>query len=80
MDKSIDLTKILKDCPRGWKFYSTIHGNVKFSTINNNSDHPIRFSFFDKDREIRIDIEYMEKLIRSERIETAVEELIPEFC
>lgn len=36
--------------------------------------------FFDKDREIRIDIEYMEKLIRSERIETAVEELIPEFC
>lgn len=36
--------------------------------------------FFDKDREIRIDIEFMEKLIRSGKIEELTEEMIPEFC
>lgn len=51
MNENIDLRKILKNCPKGWKFYSSIHGNVEFLTINNNSDHPIRFSFFDKNRE-----------------------------
>ena len=51
MNESIDLTKILKNCPKGWKFYSSIHGNVDFLTINNNSNHPIRFSFLDKNRE-----------------------------
>ena len=30
MSKNIDLTKILKDCPRGKKFYSTIFGEVEF--------------------------------------------------
>ena len=33
MNKNIDLTKILKNCPRGWKFYSSVHGEVKFETI-----------------------------------------------
>ncbi|MBQ9949606.1 MAG: histidine ammonia-lyase [Clostridia bacterium] len=36
--------------------------------------------FFDKDREIRIDIEFMEKLIRCGVIENTVKEMIPEFC
>ena len=30
MNESIDLTKILKDCPKGTKFYSTIYGEVEF--------------------------------------------------
>lgn len=30
MNENIDLTKILKDCPEGWEFYSTIFGEVKF--------------------------------------------------
>ena len=30
MNENIDLTKILKDCPKGWEFYSSIHGNVSF--------------------------------------------------
>lgn len=51
MNENIDLTKILKNCPKGWKFYSSIHGNVEFLTINNNSNHPIRFLFVDKYRE-----------------------------
>lgn len=33
MNKNIDLTKILKDCPKGWKFYSSIYGEVEFKTI-----------------------------------------------
>ena len=33
MNENIDLTKILKDCPKGWKFYSSIYGEVEFETI-----------------------------------------------
>ena len=29
-NKNIDLTKILKDCPKGWKFWSPIFGEVEF--------------------------------------------------
>lgn len=28
MNEKIDLTKILKDCPTGWKFYSSVFGEV----------------------------------------------------
>lgn len=30
MNENIDLTKILKDCPIGWKFYSSVYGDVEF--------------------------------------------------
>ena len=30
MNKNINLTKILKDCPKGWKFYSDKYGEVTF--------------------------------------------------
>ena len=30
MNENIDLTKILKDCPRGFKLYSAVHGEVTF--------------------------------------------------
>lgn len=33
MNENIDLTKILKDCPIGWKFYSSIYGDVEFVEI-----------------------------------------------
>ena len=33
MNENIDLTKILKNCPKGWKFYSSVYGEVKFETI-----------------------------------------------
>ena len=29
-NESLDLAKILKDCPKGWKFYSVVHGDVEF--------------------------------------------------
>ena len=33
MNENIDLTKILKDCPIGWKFYSSVYGDVGFVEI-----------------------------------------------
>ena len=33
MNENIDLTKILKDCPKGWKFYSSVYGEVVFVEI-----------------------------------------------
>ena len=30
MNENIDLLKILKDCPKGWKFYSDVYGDVTF--------------------------------------------------
>ena len=33
MNENIDLTKILKDCPKGWKFWSPIFGDVGFHSI-----------------------------------------------
>ena len=41
MDEKIDLTKILKDCPKGAKLYSTIYGEVEFYIIDESSFYPI---------------------------------------
>ena len=41
MNKNIDLTKILKYCPKGTKLYSTIFGEVEFKKIKEESDYPI---------------------------------------
>ena len=38
MDENIDLTKILKDCPKGWKFYTPVWGEVTFIEIKKNKD------------------------------------------
>lgn len=42
MNENIDLTKILKDCPKGTKLYSTIFGYINFKMILNGSEYPIR--------------------------------------
>ena len=41
MNENIDLTKILMDCPKGWKLYSPLCGEVKFDSITENSEFPI---------------------------------------
>lgn len=38
MNKNIDLTKILKDCPKGTKFYSILYGQVEFISVNPKND------------------------------------------
>ena len=41
MNENIDLTKILKDCPEGWEFWSDNYGKVKFKYIDKSYDEPI---------------------------------------
>ena len=38
MNENLNLVEILKDCPKGTKLYSTIHGEVEFNGISNNKD------------------------------------------
>ena len=45
MNENIDLTKILKDCPIGWEFYSSIHGDVTFRGIETGSECPVKFFY-----------------------------------
>lgn len=42
MNENIDLTEILKDCPKGWKFYSSVYGDVEFVEILPNIPFPKR--------------------------------------
>ena len=48
MNENIDLTKILKDCPIGWEFYSSIYGYVTFHRIENGSEYPVKFFYINK--------------------------------
>ena len=41
MNEKINLIEILKDCPQGTKLYSTVFGDVKFESINEDKFHPI---------------------------------------
>lgn len=41
MNENIDLTKILKDCPKGTKFYSPIFGEVDFKEIRSDNENAI---------------------------------------
>ena len=41
MNEKIDLTKILKDCPKGTKLYSTLYGEVEFYKIFESTLYPI---------------------------------------
>ena len=43
MNKNIDLTKILKDCPKGTKLYSIIYGEVEFNRIEKRNIYSIIF-------------------------------------
>lgn len=44
MNENIDLTKILKGCPKGTKFYNSICGEVRFERIVENVAYPIILS------------------------------------
>ena len=43
MNENIDLTKILKNCPKGIKLYSIIHGEVEYMGINDKSLYRVEF-------------------------------------
>lgn len=40
MDKNINLVEILKDCPKGTKFYSSIYGDLLYSCMYLGSSVP----------------------------------------
>ena len=42
MNENIDLTKILKDCPKGTKLYCSIYGEVEFVCIDEYEEYPIK--------------------------------------
>lgn len=44
MNNNIDLTKILKDCPRGTKFYSPYYGDVTLEDKHYIDEYPLLFS------------------------------------
>ena len=35
--EKLDLTKILKNCPKGWKFYTSVWGEVEFIGFNSDA-------------------------------------------
>ena len=41
MNEKIDLTKILKGCPKGTKFYSSIYGEVEVAIVSDDN-YPVR--------------------------------------
>ena len=41
MNENIDLTKILKGCPIGWKFYSSVYGDVEFLGVSHGCPVPL---------------------------------------
>ena len=49
MNENIDLTKILKDCPKGTKLYSIAYGDVKFEEIAESKEYPIHIRVDDYD-------------------------------
>ena len=48
MNDNIDLTQILKGCPKGTELYSTIYGKVRFEGISNSDLCPIEIKFLNK--------------------------------
>ena len=54
MNENIDLTKILKGCPKGTKFYSTIYGDVTLFDIDTSGFYPIRLSGIVGDEECNL--------------------------
>ena len=50
MNENIDLTKILKNCPKGTKLYSILHGEVEYEGISEKDSYEVRFR--DKDGDI----------------------------
>lgn len=48
MNENLDLVKILKDCPKDMKLYSTIHGEVTLSYVSSERVlYPLMFSWRD---------------------------------
>ena len=45
MNENINLCEILKNCPKGWEFYSSIHGWIYFEGLNTGDKYPVIISY-----------------------------------
>ena len=45
MNENINLCEILKCCPKGWEFYSSIHGWIYFEGLNTGDKYPVVISY-----------------------------------
>lgn len=48
MNENLDLTKILKGCPEGTEFYSSVFGEVRFIGIDTRNEYPIKLQAYNK--------------------------------
>lgn len=46
MNENLDLTKILKGCPEGTEFYSSVYGRVTFVKVISNKYYPILMKYY----------------------------------
>lgn len=46
MNDNLDLTKILKGCPEGTEFYSSVYGRVTFVKVISNKYYPILMKYY----------------------------------
>ena len=51
MNENLNLVRILKDCPKGTKFYSILHGEVEYEGISENDSYEVKFRDIDGDIE-----------------------------
>lgn len=51
MNENLNLVEILKDCPKGTKFYSILHGEVEYEGISGNDSYEVKFRDIDGDIE-----------------------------
>ena len=47
MNENLNLIEILKDCPKGTKLYSMIHGDVEFVKVSQFAEYPIEVKISD---------------------------------
>ena len=47
MNENLNLIEILKDCPKGTKLYSMIHGDVEFVRVSQFAEYPIEVKLSD---------------------------------
>lgn len=52
MNENLNLVEILKDCPKGTKLYSMVHGEVRFISADEEIDYPIGVRLSDKTEEL----------------------------
>ena len=79
MNENINLCEILKDCPKGTKFCSYIHGEVEFVKVEPNSRYPIWVMTFPKVGNSRVPVAFTKEGYANEYYNNEKCILVPSF-